>query len=105
MTRAVESWHDDCFVDINIKKPNGGFFNKGQRRPHELVSDSFANGFVRAPFFVFELDFVTETLAQLYHQQGDISLAIKAYEKLILQNPSKKAYFASLIENLEKEKK
>ncbi len=54
---------------------------------------------------VFELDFVTETLAQLYHQQGDISLAIKAYEKLILQNPSKKAYFASLIENLKKEKK
>jgi hypothetical protein len=51
---------------------------------------------------VFELDFVTETLAQLYHQQGDISLAIKAYEKLILQNPSKKAYFASLIENLKK---
>jgi tetratricopeptide (TPR) repeat protein len=54
---------------------------------------------------VFELDFVTETLAQLYQQQGDISLAIKAYEKLILQNPSKKAYFASLIENLKKEKK
>ena len=54
---------------------------------------------------VFELDFVTETLAQLYQQQGDISLAIKAYEKLILQNPSKKAYFAFLIENLKKEKK
>ncbi len=54
---------------------------------------------------VFELDFVTETLAQLYHQQGDISLAIKVYEKLILQNPSKKAYFASLIENLKKENK
>jgi hypothetical protein len=54
---------------------------------------------------VFELDFVTETLAQLYHQQGDISLAIKVYEKLILQNPSKKAYFATLIENLKKENK
>lgn len=51
---------------------------------------------------VFELDFVTETLAQMYAQQGDINLAIKAYEKLILQNPSKKAYFASLIENLKK---
>jgi len=49
-------------------------------------------------------DFVTETLAQIYEEQGNKDMAIKAYEKLSLQNPMKKAYFASLIQKIKKEK-
>lgn len=51
------------------------------------------------------LDFVSETLANIYYEQGNIDLAVKAYEKLSLQNPLKHAYFASLIEKIKKEKR
>ncbi len=52
----------------------------------------------------FDWDFVTETLANIYYEQGNKEMAIKAYEKLSLQNPMKKAYFASLIQKIKKEK-
>lgn len=54
---------------------------------------------------VIDLEYVTETLANLYYEQGNLDLAVKAYEKLILQNPLKESYFASLIEKIKKEKK
>lgn len=54
---------------------------------------------------VIDLEYVTETLANLYYEQGNLDLAIKAYEKLSLQNPLKEPYFASLIEKIKKEKK
>jgi hypothetical protein len=54
---------------------------------------------------VLELDFVSETLAKLYVENGSFDLAIKVYEKLSLQNPSKKPYFASLIKKIKKENK
>lgn len=47
---------------------------------------------------------VTETLAKIYTIQGNISKAIRAYEILSLKYPQKSVYFASLIENLKKEK-
>jgi predicted Zn-dependent protease len=47
-------------------------------------------------------DFVTETLAKIYAEQGYISKAIEVYEKLSLQDSKKSAYFATLIENLRK---
>ncbi len=49
-------------------------------------------------------EFVTETLAEIYQQQGNNDMAIKVYEKLSLQNPSKKTYFASLIKKIQKNK-
>lgn len=52
-----------------------------------------------------DFDFVSETLANIYYEQGNIDLAIKAYEKLSLQNPLKQTYFASLIEKIKKEKR
>jgi tetratricopeptide (TPR) repeat protein len=47
-------------------------------------------------------DFVTETLAKIYAEQGYFSKAIEIYEKLSLQDSKKSIYFASLIENLKK---
>jgi tetratricopeptide (TPR) repeat protein len=51
---------------------------------------------------IVEDDFVTETLAKIYAEQGYISKAIEVYEKLSLQDSKKSVYFAALIENLKK---
>tara|TARA_B110000211_G_C14073201_1_gene550850 strand:- start:213 stop:1295 length:1083 start_codon:yes stop_codon:yes gene_type:complete len=45
-------------------------------------------------------EIVSETLAKVYAAQGNISKAIGTYEQLILKNPEKKSYFASLIKDL-----
>ncbi|HHV03934.1 MAG: hypothetical protein WCQ69_01270 [Bacteroidales bacterium] len=45
-------------------------------------------------------DFVTETLARIYAQQGYHKLAIACYGKLILLYPEKSAYFASLVQEI-----
>jgi hypothetical protein len=50
-------------------------------------------------------DFVTETLAMLYLEQGHFSKAIRVYEILSLKIPSKSAYFAEKIESIKKQLK
>ncbi|HPV88412.1 MAG TPA: hypothetical protein PKU85_04285 [Bacteroidales bacterium] len=45
-------------------------------------------------------DFVTETLARIYAEQGYHKLAIACYGKLILLYPEKSAYFASLVQEI-----
>ena len=49
---------------------------------------------------VHDADVVTEAMAEVWIKQGNREKAIETYNKLGLLNPSKKAYFASLIENL-----
>lgn len=46
--------------------------------------------------------FVTETLAQIHTQQGNLKKAEEIYRKLILKNPEKSIYFAAQIEKLTK---
>jgi hypothetical protein len=48
-------------------------------------------------------EIVTETLAKVYAAQGNIVKAKSIYNQLILKNPEKKSYFASLIKNLGQE--
>ncbi len=45
-------------------------------------------------------DFCTETLAEIYLEQGYPEEARRIYSKLMLFYPEKSAYFASLIEKL-----
>lgn len=47
-----------------------------------------------------EEDVITETMAEVFTGQGKKKRAIEIYEKLLLQNPSKSAYFAAKIDSL-----
>ena len=48
-----------------------------------------------------EFDLYTETLAQIYLEQGYPEQAKSIYSKLLLANPEKNAYFAALIRKID----
>ena len=50
---------------------------------------------------VSEFDMYTETLAQIYLEQGYPEQARHIYSKLLLANPEKNAYFAALIQKID----
>jgi hypothetical protein len=49
-----------------------------------------------------DIEFISETLAMVYANQGCTGKAVQMVKKLILQNPEKNVYFAALIENIKK---
>ncbi|HRH57293.1 MAG TPA: hypothetical protein PLS10_06550 [Chitinophagales bacterium] len=52
----------------------------------------------------FKQDMMTETLAKIYVKQGKTDKALEIYNTLLMRFPEKSAYFASLIQKIEKEK-
>lgn len=81
----------DRFIEVqpSISRPEKNDFHN----PHKDAVDSTID----------EDDFfVTETLAQIHKQQGNINKAKEIYQKLILKNPEKSTYFAAQIQELSK---
>lgn len=65
--------------------------NAGEKKVENLAAHSLQN-----------TDIITESMAEVWVKQGNIQKASEVYNKLSLQNPSKKAYFAAKIESLKK---
>ena len=68
-----------------ISKPKVAFFNPSDSAVKSNFDDE---------------EIVSETLAKLYAEQGNISKAVHIYQKLSLLNQEKSRYFAAQIENL-----
>ena len=88
----------------------GDYFSRSQydsvRRDGDNIFSSFARSEAHLPAEPQQEDdmsaFFTETLAQVYLEQGYIEQARDIYAKLSLRYPEKSVYFASLIEKLDK---
>jgi len=77
----------DQFIqeEPRIAKPTTAFFSPSESAHRSNVDEE---------------EIVSETLAQLYAKQGNISKAIQIYRKLSLLNQEKSRYFAAQIEKL-----
>tara|TARA_B100001057_G_scaffold62117_1_gene55466 strand:+ start:36306 stop:36833 length:528 start_codon:yes stop_codon:yes gene_type:complete len=72
---------------IEEKKENPSFFSATETAKKSLSEND---------------DFITETLANIYKEQGHFDKAIDAFEKLILKFPEKNTLFASQISDIKK---
>ena len=87
----------------------GDYFTTSQykavRRDDDNIFSSFASSDREVSPEAFSeegFDFCTETLAQIYAEQGYNEQAKQIYSKLSLRYPEKSVYFAALIEKLDK---
>lgn len=96
--------------DRKVRAVGGDFFSQDQydhvRRAEDHIFSAFATK-VRSEReessdITILNDFCTESLAQIYAEQGYYEQAKYIYSKLILRYPEKNAYFAALIEKLDK---
>ena len=72
---------------IEEKKENPSFFSATETAKKSLSEND---------------DFITETLAKIYKEQGHFDKAINAFEKLILKFPEKNTLFATEIKDIKK---
>ncbi len=85
----------------------GDYFSQAEyekvRRQDDNVFSLYASGSTKSGETVrtsAEYEFCTETLAEIYAEQGYYEEAKAIYSKLILAYPEKSVYFAALIEKL-----
>ena len=86
----------------------GDYFSSSQYKEVRHADDNIYSGFATSeredlPGELPEesFDFCTETLAQIYAEQGYTEEAKQIYSKLSLRYPEKSVYFAALIEKLD----
>jgi len=76
-------------------------FIKTEPRIVPARSEFYSPGNMARQSAVDHEDLISETLARIYAQQGNIPKAIDAYKRLSLKIPEKSSYFAALIKELE----
>jgi hypothetical protein len=94
-----------------VKVVGGDFFSSDQYEQVQQAEDNYFSRFKVTgsdesedrSWEDPELGFCTETLAWIYADQGYFAEAKKIYSRLMLRYPEKSAYFASLIEKMDKE--
>ena len=94
-----------------VKVVGGDFFSSDQYEQVQQAEDNYfsrfkvtkSDGNEDRSWEDPELGFCTETLAWIYADQGYFAEAKKIYSRLMLRYPEKSAYFASLIEKMDKE--
>ena len=95
-----------------VRVVGGDYFTQSQyekvRRTDDNVFSRFAAGIRKEasdPKDILDVEdfFCTETLAQIFADQGRYEEAKRIYSKLLLKFPEKNAYFASLVVKLEQE--
>ena len=100
------------FKPKQVRVAGGDYFTQEQydrvRKEEDVVFSGFSsanavNEHRESPENAPDLAFYTETLAQIYADQGYCDRARDIYSKLILAYPEKNAYFAALIEKLDSE--
>jgi hypothetical protein len=86
----------------------GDYFTSSQYKEVRHADDNIFSGFatseredLNGELPEESFDFCTETLAQIYAEQGYTEEAKQIYSKLSLRYPEKSVYFASLIEKLD----
>lgn len=78
----------------NFEEGEVDLFNEIDEEVTKVASESVS----------FKQDMMTETLARIYEKQGKTDKALEIYNTLLMKFPEKSAYFASLIQKIEKEK-
>jgi hypothetical protein len=86
--KSFTEWLKDM-KRIKASEPLATVDTKTENKVQHLADDS-----------INQSDVYTEAMAEVWIKQGNKSKAIEVYNKLSLLNPSKKAYFATQIENL-----
>ena len=106
--RAVTSDRKIAAAPSARQVPGGDFFSRNEyesvRKDEDNVFSRFHADKVRTAEDAgagAEIDFCTETLAEIYAEQGYFDQAKRIYSKLILAFPEKSAYFASLIKKMD----
>lgn len=76
-------------------------FIQSEPRIVPAKSEFYSPGNMARKSLVEHEDLISETLARIYAQQGNLRKAIETYERLKLKIPEKSTYFAALIKELE----
>lgn len=76
-----------------VRKAGDNVFSRYASKPHQSSQSGSAD-------MGDDLGFYTETLAEIYMEQGYYEQAKRIYSKLILAYPEKNAYFAALIQKM-----